>query len=568
MSVAPYRFDAYIASAKSDVERVSIIVQRLRSAGLKVASRDEIFLPGDPVLDRISSVMSESRTGLIVFSRASAADRWIQEEYKAFIRRSVELGRRFIPILIDDVNLPDFASNREPSDLRDADALDFKERIEKLVVAIGSDDVDQMSGPTSSLPAQIAQQPRIDILTDEPWAEAAHRSLMVNLESELGDVVAQAELPISRLRRIWRAALGVLAPEPDESLRGSRDLIRAATDIVVSVGQAPAALTVAEYIAASSASATAESIRASIANVANKYALPLPRPAVRLSDSENSSILVRIIPNAPGSKRYRSVVSVYLDISGPAEPLYWNESAQTVGEIRVKIGREISKALERIDDVNGRTLIEFLISRDLFRVPIEEWTLEKKVEIVGSLYPVIIRDTEGPDFARGKSRSRWEASLIGGPGGGTPIKLQSCAEPLTAGELQAWFELDISRTVLVLPSQPTKNRGWNVLDAVFASGVSVIVWPRSECPCRQDCEVTCSGEAFSADFVLRMNGKQISDLPWLVKQFRNEAALPSAEAFHCGRRMVLMWNDPNRIVDDLPPLSGPEQLTFQEATDE
>jgi hypothetical protein len=147
MSVAPYRFDAYIASAKSDVERVSIIVQRLRSAGLKVASRDEIFLPGDPVLDRISSVMSESRTGLIVFSRASAADRWIQEEYKAFIRRSVELGRRFIPILIDDVNLPDFASNREPSDLRDADALDFKERIEKLVVAIGSDDVDQMSDP-------------------------------------------------------------------------------------------------------------------------------------------------------------------------------------------------------------------------------------------------------------------------------------------------------------------------------------------------------------------------------------------------------------------------------------
>jgi hypothetical protein len=566
--MAPYRFDAYIASAKSDAERVSIIVQRLRSAGLNVASRDEIFLPGDPVLDRISSVMSESRTGLVVFSRASSADMWIQEEYKAFIRRSIELGRRFIPILIDDVDLPDFASNREPSDLRDTDASDFKERIEKLIVAIEADDIYQMSEPTSGLPTQLARQPQMDMIADESWAEAAHRSVMANVESELGDAVTQAELPIGRLRTIWRAALGTLVPEPDESLRGGRDLIRAATDIVVGVDQPPAALTVAEYIAAASDPLAAQSIRVSIAKVARKYALPLPHPAIHPSEPENGSVLVRLIPNAPGSKRYRSAVSAYLDISSPAEPLFWNDSAQTIGEIRAKIGGEISKALKKIDDVNGRTLIEFLLPRDLFRVPIEQWPLGKKVEIVGNLYPVIIRDTEGPDFARGKSRARWGASLTAGLNGGTPIKLQSCAEPLTAGELQAWFELDISRTVLVLPSQPTKSRGWDVLDAVFASGVSMIVWPRSECPCRHGCEVTCSGEAFSADFVLRMNGKRISDLPWLVKQFRNEAALPSAEASHCGRRIALMWNDPYRIVDDLPSLSGPKQLNPWEATDE
>src|SRR5262249_40383388 len=152
---------------------------------------------------------------------------------------------------------------------------------------------------------------------------------------------------------------------------------------------------------------------------------------------------------------------------------------------------------------------------------------------------------------------RWTHLLETEPNEDRHIRRLTCGELPSAEQLGAWFELDISRSMLVMPFQPSKSNGWDILDAVFASEISVVVWPRVQCSCKQDPETTCLGDTFSDDFIRRLKDERPGELPWLVKRLRNEATLPTAGVIHCGREIVLLWQDPNRRIDDLPPLARP-----------
>jgi hypothetical protein len=554
--VASCAYDVYVASAKSDAKRVSVITRALERAGLQVALRDRYFLPGDKVVDRVDSVIGNSRTGLVIFSRAAAADPWAREEYQAFMRRSIDLNRLFIPVLIDDVKVPDLAANREPCDLSDPEAPDYDERIARLVAAIRAVEI----GPVGTGMAADNPPARPAGGADTSAAEADHQLTLAEVLAVLSAAVAPAQLPPGRLQRIWRAALGPLAPDVDEQVRDCRDLVRAAADVIVAPGAPPAALTVGEHIAAASDPAVAADIRLSITRLASRHSLRLPDPAVSPPASGHSSVLVSLLPNAPGSRRYRVSVSAYLDPGRRGQPVEWDDSARPIKAIRSHVGRVVSRALRRVDDLGGTTLIEFLLPRDLLGEPVEEWHLEKKIEKMGSLYPVVVRDAEWPEFALGKSRARWENFQHPTADPDRQIKRVSCREPLTADQLRAWFELDMSRTVLVLPFQPTRSRGWDMLDAVFASGVAVVVWPRSPCNPGQNSAAGCGCESFSRDFFGRIREQRLSQLPEIVKRLRNEASLASGTVEHCGRAISLAWHDPYRVIDDAAPLSGPGYL--------
>jgi hypothetical protein len=131
-------YDVFISYAHEDTNWATNFAGRLESCGLKVA-RDEVVLqPGDILVHRIEQAIRESAHGILVFSRASAASKWAGQEYASLMQRSIETGQRFIPVVIDDVDLPSFAATRYYADFRDASETDYAQMIARISAALRS----------------------------------------------------------------------------------------------------------------------------------------------------------------------------------------------------------------------------------------------------------------------------------------------------------------------------------------------------------------------------------------------------------------------------------------------
>jgi TIR domain len=129
-------YDVFVSYSHSDLGWVTEFAERLEGKGLRVA-RDEVFLsPGDVLVHAIEHAISESTHGILVFSPASVASGWVQQEYAALMQRSVQDGRRFIPVVIDDVELPGFAATRYYADFRHVSGEESEQLIAKIAAAV------------------------------------------------------------------------------------------------------------------------------------------------------------------------------------------------------------------------------------------------------------------------------------------------------------------------------------------------------------------------------------------------------------------------------------------------
>jgi hypothetical protein len=120
------------------MEWVTTFTQRLEAEDLRIA-RDEVFLqPGDILVHAIEQAIRDSAHGILVFSPASVSSGWVLQEYSALMRRSIEDHRRFIPVRIADVELPEFAATRLGADFRDADDRQYDREIARIARALRS----------------------------------------------------------------------------------------------------------------------------------------------------------------------------------------------------------------------------------------------------------------------------------------------------------------------------------------------------------------------------------------------------------------------------------------------
>ena len=131
-------YDAFISYSYADAAWVTGFAGQLADEGLHVA-RDEVFLRlGDDVVHGIEQAIRDSAHGILVFSRASVSSGWVRQEYSAMMRRSVEDGRRFIPVVIGDVELPEFAATRLAADFRGLGPDEYGPVIAKIAAALRS----------------------------------------------------------------------------------------------------------------------------------------------------------------------------------------------------------------------------------------------------------------------------------------------------------------------------------------------------------------------------------------------------------------------------------------------
>lgn len=127
-------YDVFVSYAAEDADWVEEFVGHLRGHGVAVAH--DVLLPGDQRAHTVERAILASKHGLLVFSQAAMDDGWIREEYEILLKRSHDTGQRFIPVVIDEVTLPLFASIRGTCDFRGVSARGYSARIDRLLRAL------------------------------------------------------------------------------------------------------------------------------------------------------------------------------------------------------------------------------------------------------------------------------------------------------------------------------------------------------------------------------------------------------------------------------------------------
>ncbi|MEV4231567.1 toll/interleukin-1 receptor domain-containing protein [Streptomyces bobili] len=123
-------YDVFISYAEADGGSAETLASRLR------VFLDRWIGPGLVESLEKEAALHASANGLLVFSVATMNDAAIRDEYAALLQRVHSGGRRFIPVLVEDVDLPPFARIRRPVDLRDPGSARFDESLATPVRAL------------------------------------------------------------------------------------------------------------------------------------------------------------------------------------------------------------------------------------------------------------------------------------------------------------------------------------------------------------------------------------------------------------------------------------------------
>lgn len=125
----------FISYTEADAEVAETLASRLRAEQLRVFLARWIGPGLVESLEKEEALLA-SANGLLVFSGATMADAAIRDEYAALLQRVHSGGRRFVPVLVEDVELPPFARIRRPVDLRAPGTAGYDEGLTALVRAV------------------------------------------------------------------------------------------------------------------------------------------------------------------------------------------------------------------------------------------------------------------------------------------------------------------------------------------------------------------------------------------------------------------------------------------------
>jgi hypothetical protein len=103
----------FVSHASEDKVRfVTTFATRLRESGVNAwLDKWEIY-PGDSLVDRIfEEGLKNASAVIVVLSSNSVSKPWVREELNASVVHRIEKGTRLIPVLIDDVQVPEALRN-------------------------------------------------------------------------------------------------------------------------------------------------------------------------------------------------------------------------------------------------------------------------------------------------------------------------------------------------------------------------------------------------------------------------------------------------------------------------
>ncbi|MEE8524515.1 MAG: TIR domain-containing protein, partial [Thermoanaerobaculia bacterium] len=129
-----FEYDVFVSHNSRDKPRVSELAERLREAGLRVWYDDWILTAGSNIYLEIERGIEASRTLALCMSSHAFDSDWVDlERSTVLFRDPANRGRSFIPILLDDCDIPDTLRRYKYVDYRH----DSEEAVQELVAACG-----------------------------------------------------------------------------------------------------------------------------------------------------------------------------------------------------------------------------------------------------------------------------------------------------------------------------------------------------------------------------------------------------------------------------------------------
>ena len=130
---ATFPYDVFLSHNAKDKPRVRRLAERLKQAGLQMEAGLRLWFDewnvrsGDIIALKMDEGLEQSRVLLLCIAPAALASGWVALERSTAIHRDPSnAGRRFIPLLLADCNLPDtlrrykYVDFREQADVRSA----------------------------------------------------------------------------------------------------------------------------------------------------------------------------------------------------------------------------------------------------------------------------------------------------------------------------------------------------------------------------------------------------------------------------------------------------------------
>ncbi|WP_326647305.1 tetratricopeptide repeat protein [Streptomyces sp. NBC_01750] len=212
----------FISYAPDDTAWVHALADRLRQADLQVAYDEVVLGPGDVVVHGLEAAIRTTATGLLIFSAAAQASSWVREEYATLMRRTIAGEQRFIPVMLEDVELPEFAANRRYCDFRGVDGHEYQRRVAALVSAIRGERSEHETAsprpvPGSGLrpegPRRFVLRLGVDQVTFGPDGGVASEHEPSVAGPRLDDLVWRLENTLRNPGRPFQSASGEGGPE-------------------------------------------------------------------------------------------------------------------------------------------------------------------------------------------------------------------------------------------------------------------------------------------------------------------------------------------------------------------
>ncbi len=130
---AGFQYDVFLSHNHADKPRVRQLAEKLKAAGLRVWFDEWTVKPGDDIYLAVERGLEMARTQVLCLSAAALGSQWVTlERSTVLFRDPTNAGRRFIPLLLADCDLPDTLRRYKYVDYRMEDAPAFRELLSCL----------------------------------------------------------------------------------------------------------------------------------------------------------------------------------------------------------------------------------------------------------------------------------------------------------------------------------------------------------------------------------------------------------------------------------------------------
>jgi len=220
-----FTHDVYLSYSRKDRARVRGLAEELRAAGLEVWFDQWVVKPGDDIYLSMERGLEAARVQVLCMSPAALGSDWVAlERSTVLFRDPSNAGRRFVPLLLADCELPDALRRYRYVDYR----RKTKAAFEQLVTAcrVEGEPVPEPAEPVAVLEREFTGHERwvkgVAVSPDGTWAASCADDKTVKIwDLETGECRGTLKGHTDQVRSVAITPDGkrILSGAADQSVR-------------------------------------------------------------------------------------------------------------------------------------------------------------------------------------------------------------------------------------------------------------------------------------------------------------------------------------------------------------